>query len=100
MSLDRRIYLATAVAALVIGSAVVLAAPHDPFEGVMTIHVGTGASERLGPASGLAVHNEPTAALGVVVAPEGGTGLRAPSQWPQPAASDASPDTIRLAARL
>jgi hypothetical protein len=99
MSLDRRIYLATAVAALLIGGAVVMAAPHDRFEGVMTIHVGTGASERLGPASGIALRGDAAQPPGVVVPVEGGTGVRAPAQWPPAAATGGTPETVRVAAR-
>ena len=38
MNIDKRIYLATAVAALVFGSALVLATPREPFADIGIIH--------------------------------------------------------------
>jgi hypothetical protein len=44
MNIDRRIYLTTAVVALILGSVVLLAAPRDPLTAGATLHVGAGTS--------------------------------------------------------
>ena len=65
MSLDRRIYLTTAITAIVIGSAVVLAAARDPFSNVMTIPAETTAPARFVPTT-----------TGALVPAEDGTAIR------------------------
>lgn len=96
MSLDRRVYLATALAALVAGGAVFAAAPHDAFTATMTVHTEDGVpSTPAYPMDGDdAVQPESVAAaptahhgrhgLQIVDGAEGGMGVRAPAPaiWP------------------
>ena len=99
MSLDRRIYLTTALAALLIGSAVVIAAPGDPFEGIMTIHGGTDASSRLGGGNGLIRREDAAAPTGVVLPKQSENGVRAPSQWPVLEVAGAPSPSVTIASR-
>jgi len=43
MNIDRRIYLSTIVAALILGGAILSTVPHDPLTASATVHVGDGA---------------------------------------------------------
>ena len=86
MSLDRRVYLATAFAALVAGSAVVLAAPQDPFTAPAALQaaeedVPVVWHESSPPES---VAETPAHGSGLVVIDngDGGLGVRVPSNWP------------------
>ena len=86
MSLDRRVYLATAFAAFVAGSAVVLAAPQDPF----TVPAALQATEEDVPVvwhestPPESVAKPPAHGSGLVVIDngDGGLGVRVPSNWP------------------
>lgn len=92
MSLDRRIYLATALAALVAGTAVVAASPQDPFRDAGTIHTVDGvvsipASAIVLPASDdtdrvYESNNVTRQGLVIVDGSDGGVGVRAPAAWP------------------
>lgn len=88
MSLDRRIYAITAFAALVGGSAVVLAAPQDPYdypqalvtqeEAKPVVWHDAAAPETLAP------ETPPAPPVGLVLSDNGdrGVGVRAPGVWP------------------
>jgi len=93
MNIDKRIYLATAVAALVFGSALVLATPREPFADVGILHTPAP----LGKGVVLRVDAAPPA--GIVVNDEGGTGVRAPAQWLSALNLEVPMDSVHLAAR-
>lgn len=91
MSLDRRIYLATALAAFIAGTAVVAATPTDPYTDAATVHTPEGVLSAPHFASVLhASEVEPASAEGmparqglvIVDGSEGGLGVRAPAAWP------------------
>ena len=86
MSLDRRVYLATAFAALVAGSAVVLAAPQDPF----TVPAALVSTEQdlpvvwheSSPPESVANTTSNGSGLVAIDNGDGGLGVRVPSNWP------------------
>lgn len=87
MSLDRRVYLATALAALVGGSAVVLAAPQDPFTVPASMQSADAAVPVVWHESALApepVNDTASPRSGLLLVPngEGGLGVRTPDVWP------------------
>lgn len=75
MNLDRRIYLVTGLAALVAGSAVVIASPQDPLAAVSIVHDATGSAA----GGGALAWRNGAAHTGVVIHDAGGVGLRAPA---------------------
>jgi len=92
MSLDRRIYAITALAALVGGSAVVFASPQDPFDlpqalaseaGTPLVWHDATAPERVAPEQ-VATDEPPAPPAGLVLTDSGdrGVGVRAPAVWP------------------
>ena len=99
MSLDRRVYLATAFAALVGGSAVVLAAPQDPF----TLPASLQASDTEVPLVWHDVSSSPESVADVglqgngavfVDAGDSGMGVRVPSHWPVDVRREMSVDNV------
>lgn len=85
MTFDRRIYLATALAALVAGTAVVAATPHDPFAGAATIHGADDVSSTAAAPESIVLVREPADSpfrLVLVDGADSGVGVRAPATWP------------------
>lgn len=86
MSLDRRIYFATLLGALAIGSAVVAASPAEPLAEVAIVHEGTEPSTPVETVLDAPLHDVRGADLDgqrlVLLQGQGGTGVKAPSVWP------------------
>ena len=77
MSIDRRIYVATAIAAVIFGSAVLVAAPRDRYGEVTTIHGVPDAALPVGTGKGVVLHPDPAPAPGLVWASANATGIAA-----------------------
>jgi len=95
MNIDKRIYLATAVAALVFGSALVLATPREPFADIGIIHTEAPLGKGI-----VIVHRADAAPpAGIVLSDEGGTGVRAPAKWLSALNLEVPMNSVHLAAR-